>query len=195
MRIIAGIRKGHKLLGPLNGNKETKVGDPNATRPTLDRVKEAMFSIINHKIYASTVLDLFAGTGSLGLECASRGAKEVILCDNYKETYDLLVENIDKLRFNKECKTMFSDYKDSLNRLSREKKTFNIIFIDPPYLNNMIPPCLEYINKEKLLEKDGVIVTKVDSGEIILEESGDLEMVMSRKYGNTTLVFYQWKEN
>ncbi len=194
MRIIAGTRKGQKLLSPLNGMRETKVGDPTATRPTLDRVKEAMFSIIQHKIHDADVLDIFAGTGSLGLEVVSRGAKSAVFSDNYKETYDLLVENIDNLRFNKECRSIFADYREVLKKMSREKLSFDIIFIDPPYLNGMIQPVIEEAEKEGLLKEDGVIVTKVDSSEEISEGFGSIVKVMERKYGNTTLAFYQHEE-
>ncbi|HSR04752.1 MAG TPA: RsmD family RNA methyltransferase, partial [Proteiniclasticum sp.] len=94
MRIISGTAKGRKLLSPKNEGRITEKGEMRATRPTLDRIKVSMFDIINHKIYGAKVLDMFAGTGSLGLECASRGAKEVILLEKFRETYDILMENI-----------------------------------------------------------------------------------------------------
>lgn len=195
MRIIAGKARGRKILSPLNEGRVTKVGDMHATRPTLDRVKEAMFNIIAHKIEDANVLDLFAGTGSLGLESASRGAKEVILVDSFKETYDLLVENIENLSFNKECKSIFSDYKLVLNKLKNEKKVFDIIFINPPYLNNMIPPVIEYIEENDMLSENGVIVTKTDIREDVSEGHNTIELVLKRKYGNTVLGFYQHKDN
>lgn len=194
MRIIAGKAKGRKLLAPLNGGRETKVGDPHATRPTLDRVKEAMFSIINHKILDSVVLDLFAGTGSLGLESISRGASHATFVDYYRETYDLLNENIKNLKFNDQSQTLFMDYKLALNKFKNDKKVFDIIFIDPPYLNNMIPDVVKFIQENGLLSKNGVIVTKTDISEEMTEGYQDIELVLSRKYGRTVLGFYQYKD-
>lgn len=194
MRIIAGKAKGRKLLSPLNGGRETEVGDPNATRPTLDRVKEAMFSIISHKILDAKVLDLFAGTGSLGLEALSRGADSCIFVDSYRETYELLLENIKNLNFNDVSSTLFMDYKMALKNLSSSEKVFDIIFVDPPYLNNMIPYALNYIDEHNMMSEKGVIVTKTDIREEITEEDGNIELVLSRKYGKTVISFYQFKE-
>ena len=194
MRIIAGKARGRKLLAPHNEGRETRTGELKATRPTLDRVKEAMFSIISHKVPEAKVLDLFAGTGSLGLEAASLGAEHVTLVDAFQETYDLLRENIENLNFEKECSTLRLDYMEALRRLSAREEVFDVIFIDPPYLNDMIPPAVKYILAHGLLDRDGVIVTKVDSRETIYPGVEDLNIVEERKYGNTTLVFYQYDE-
>ncbi|MFB0958476.1 16S rRNA (guanine(966)-N(2))-methyltransferase RsmD [Clostridiaceae bacterium HFYG-1003] len=194
MRIIAGKARGRKILGPQNEGRDTKTGEVRATRPTLDRVKEAMFNIIQYKIEGARVLDLFAGTGSLGLEAASRGAGQVILVDAFRETYDLLVENIRNLGFNEECKSFHMDYREALKRLGAEGKPFDLIFIDPPYLNEMIPVAVEQIHKSGLLTKDGLIVTKIDTREDIYPGCAHLSIVLERTYGNTTLVFYQYEE-
>ena len=194
MRIIAGKARGRKIKGPINEGRETKTGEVKATRPTLDRVKEAMFNIIQNKTYNAHVLDVFAGTGSLGLEAASRGARSVYLVDVFKETYDLLVENIEHLGFNKECSSYLLDYREALKRFGAKGEVFDLIFIDPPYLNEMIPVAIELVDKHKMLSQDGVIITKVDSRETIFEGLGDLKVVEERRYGNTTLVFYQYEK-
>lgn len=193
MRIIAGSARGRKILSPLNEGRTTKTGEVKATRPTLDRVKEAMFSIIAHKIEGAKTLDLFAGTGSLGLEAASRGAKPVYLVDSFRETYDLLVENIANLGFNKECTSLFMDYHEALKKLSVKGEVFDLIFIDPPYLNEMIPTAIKFIHQQGMLSGSGVIVTKVDSRETPYQGIEDLKIVLERRYGNTTLVFYQYE--
>ena len=194
MRIIAGKARGRKIKGPINEGRETKTGEVKATRPTLDRVKEAMFNIIQNKIYNAHVLDVFAGTGSLGLEAASRGARSVYLVDAFKETYDLLVENIEHLGFNKECSSYLLDYREALKRFGAKGEVFDLIFIDPPYLNEMIPVAIELVDKHQMLSQDGVIITKIDSRETIFEGLGDLKVVEERRYGNTTLVFYQYEK-
>ena len=193
MRIISGKAKGRKILSPLNEGRDTKVGDVHATRPTLDRVKEAMFSIISHKLEEARTLDLFAGTGSLGLESISRGAKNCIFVDYFRETYDLLIENIKNLNFSEQSSTLFMDYRMALNKFKKEEKDFDLILKDPPYLNEMIPYALEFIEANDLLDKNGVIVTKTDIREEITEEVNSLKLVLSRKYGNTVINFYQFE--
>lgn len=194
MRIIAGKAKGRKLLSPLNEGRDPKTGEVRATRPTLDRVKEAMFSIISHKIEGAAVLDLFAGTGSLGLEAASRGAARVILSDAFPETYRLLQENIKNLGLEAECSALHKDYREVLRSLAAKQDQFDVIFVDPPYLNEMIPTAVGLIQDGNLLTRDGVIVTKVDSSEKVFPGLADLQVVLNRRYGNTTLVFYQYEE-
>jgi len=186
MRIIAGLAKGRKLLAPVG--YET-------TRPTLDRVKESMFSIIQNRVCASRVLDVFAGTGSLGLEAASRGAKKCILVDKSPETYGFLVKNIENLKFSQICSSLNMDSYQALKKLGAQKEVFDIIFIDPPYLMNMIPKAVEIIEDLNLLEKDGIIVTKIDSKEELYKGTENISLSDYRKYGNTTICFYKFKEN
>ncbi len=194
MRIIAGSAKGRKILSPLNEGRVPEKGELKATRPTLDRVKESMFNIIAHKIDNARVLDLFAGTGSLGLEAASRGAKEVVFLEKFKESYDLLVENIETLGFRDKSKTHCRESFSFIKGLGEEGEKFNIIFVDPPYLNQMVEKAILRIEEEDLLTEDGVIVSKYDKGEpIFTPELGKYELVDQRKYGNTILGFYQMR--
>ncbi|NLB20503.1 MAG: 16S rRNA (guanine(966)-N(2))-methyltransferase RsmD [Clostridium sp.] len=194
MRIIAGSAKGRKILSPLNEGRVPEKGELKATRPTLDRVKESMFNIIAHKIDNARVLDLFAGTGSLGLETASRGAKEVVFLEKFKESYDLLVENIETLGFRDKSKTHCRESFSFIKGLGEEGEKFNIIFVDPPYLNQMVEKAILRIEEEDLLTEDGVIVSKYDKGEpIFTPELGKYELVDQRKYGNTILGFYQMR--
>lgn len=184
MRIIAGKARGRKLISP----------EGLGTRPTLDRVKESMFNIIQNKVRDSIVLDQFAGTGSLGLEAASRGAKEVHLIDMGDDTFGKLKENISTLKFQEFCTAHKGDSLKYLEEFSKKGLIFNLIFIDPPYAKEMIPPSIEKIKKFNLLDKDGVIVTKIDTCEEIFEGYEDLKLVDRRKYGNTTVCFYQYEE-
>ncbi len=186
MRIISGTARGRKLLAP-NGYE--------TTRPTLDRVKESMFSIIQNKVFAARVLDVFAGTGSLGLEAASRGAKECVLVDRSPETYGYLHKNIENLKFTDICKSLNMDSYEALNKLGNNGKVFDIIFIDPPYMKNMIPKAVEIIESMNLLEKDGVIVTKIDTKEELYTGTESIVLSDYRKYGNTTICFYKYKGN
>lgn len=185
MRIIAGLAKGRKLLSP-----ESMV-----TRPTLDRVKESMFNILQNKTYGSNVLDAFAGTGSLGLEAASRGASHCYLIDKSPETYPLLKQNIINLKFDDICSSFNDDTYEVIKRLGENKEVFDIIFIDPPYAKDMIPLAVDLVDKYNMLASNGVIVTKIDSKEIIYEGSKNIVLYDKRKYGNTTICFYKGKED
>ncbi|MFH5835700.1 16S rRNA (guanine(966)-N(2))-methyltransferase RsmD [Proteiniclasticum sp. C24MP] len=191
MRIISGTAKGRKLLSPRNEGRITQKGEMRATRPTLDRVKVSMFNIINPKIYGARVLDMFAGTGSLGLECASRGADTVILTEKFKETYDILVENINLLGFTDSCKAYHKDSYEFIKSSGSNGEKFDIIFVDPPYLNNMVEESIRLIEKYDLLSENGVIVSKYDKDESIYKPDGKYELIDERKYGKTILGFYQ----
>ena len=156
MRIIAGKARGRKLLSPPTYE----------TRPTLDRVKESMFSMIQWYIPDAVVIDVFAGTGSLGLEAASRGAKEC-----YLVAYS------------------------ALRSLASRGKVFDLMFIDPPYMKNLIPEAIEIIEEKNLLQEDGLIVTKIDSSEEIFEGTEKIKLTKVKKYGNTTVCFYKIEED
>lgn len=181
MRIIAGKAKGRKLIPPATLE----------TRPTLDRVKEAMFSTIQGYIMDAVVVDVFAGTGSLGLEAASRGAKEVYLVDKSQTTFPLLKENVNSLKFGDFCFPLNMDSYDALKSLKSKGKRFDIIFIDPPYCKEMIPEAMKLIVDGEMLAEDGIIVTKIDSIEEIYEGYEKIRLTKSKRYGNTTVCFYK----
>lgn len=183
MRIITGKARGSKLISPPTIE----------TRPTLDRIKEAMFNILSNKIIIedSIVLDLFAGTGSLGLEAASRGAIKCHLIDKGMETFPCLKQNVDKLHFGDICTIYNKDSYEMLEDFNKYNEKFNLIFIDPPYAKEMIPPAIETIDEYNLLIENGLIVTKIDTKETIYQGSSNIKLIESRKYGNTTVCFYK----
>lgn len=185
MRIIAGRARGRKILAP-----ETM-----ETRPTLDRVKENIFNIIQHYVIDSVALDVFAGTGSLGLEAVSRGAKECYLIDKSPVTFPLLKKNVENLKFQDECTCLNMNSYDALKRFIENKKVFDLIFIDPPYLKDMIPKAIEMITEGNILDSQGLIVTKIDSVEDIYEGNDKIQLTDKRIYGNTTVCFYKYKED
>lgn len=194
MRIISGTAKGRKILSPKNEGRITAKGEIKATRPTLDRVKESMFNILGHKVYDAVVLDMFAGTGSLGLECASRGANKIVFLERFKETYDILLENVNNLGFTSVSKVYMKDSYEFIKSLASSGEKFDIIFVDPPYLNHMVDRAVKLIAEFDLLNADGVIVTKYDKEEPIFRPEEKYELVDERKYGNTIIAFYQCRE-
>lgn len=184
LRIISGRARGRKLIPPATME----------TRPTLDRVKESMFSSIQLYIPEAIVVDVFAGTGSLGLEAASRGAKEVYLFDKSSVTFPLLKQNVDNLKFEDFCFPMNIDAYEGLRKLANKGKKFDIIFIDPPYCKEMIPEAMKIIKEYEMLNENGIIVTKIDTIEEIYEGYEDIKLSKSKKYGNTTVCYYKHEE-
>lgn len=146
MRIITGSARGVSLL--------TLPGE--ATRPTAERTKEAVFSMIQFDIEGRKVLDLFAGSGQLALEALSRGAASAVLCDKSKEAINIIKKNAEKTRLSDKCKIYSSDAQTLLGRLGEER--FDIVFLDPPYALKAIPGVLSSLIGNKRLKPTSIIV-------------------------------------
>ena len=146
MRIITGSARGVSLL--------TLPGE--ATRPTAERTKEAVFSMIQFDIEGRKVLDLFAGSGQLALEALSRGAAEAVLCDNSKEAINIIKKNAEKTRLAPKCKIYASDAKTLIGRLGDER--FDLVFLDPPYALKTIPGVLSLLIEKGKLKATSIIV-------------------------------------
>lgn len=183
MRIISGIARGTKLY-TLDGIN---------TRPTLDRVKEPLFNILNFRLQDAIVLDLFAGSGALGLEAISRGAAKAIFCEHDRNAANIVQRNIEKTRFEQKSLLMRNDFEVALEKLKQDDVKLDIIFLDPPYKTNLIVKSLTKIIDLKLLNEDGVIVLETDEPERVQEEIKDLSIKAFdiRKYGRVSLIFLQ----
>lgn len=181
MRVISGRVRGLKLNTPKNED----------VRPTTDRVKESLFNIINPYVMESNVLDLFAGSGSLGIECISRGANSCTFVDLSKESISLINSNIKKARMENESEVLNLDFKEAIKRLKVKNIKYDIIFMDPPYYENMFINALKSIDDADLLHEDGIIVIEHDTKDEFIDNVGRLEKTKSKKYGNTTLTFYK----
>lgn len=184
MRIISGIARGTKLYTLDNSN----------TRPTLDRVKESLFSIIQDEIKDAIVLDLFSGSGALALEAISRGAKKAILCDNSPKATEIINKNIIKTHFEKETYVICKDYKKCLQNI---KEKIDVIFIDPPYEKNIAVEALKIIENNNILSKDGLIVLETDDLQREQEQIADLKKLYIsdlRLYGRVKLIFLNYRE-
>lgn len=186
MRIITGKRKGKKLISP---------DGYDVTRPTLDRVKQSIFNIIQGYINSETiVLDLFAGTGSLGLEACSRGAKLTYLCDRNDVIISYLNKNIENLSFEDNAFAFKGEFDTNLKKFRKDIK-FDLIFVDPPYNTDYVERSINLIDEYGLLKANGIIVTKIATSETKFVESKNINLVDYRKYGNTTVCFYKYKES
>ena len=171
MRIISGKYKGKKLKG---FNIE-------GTRPTMDRVKESLFAMIQNYINNSTVLDLFAGSGALGLEAISNGAKKCYLIDNNQEAIKTIKENSQNI--NENLNIIYTDYKKFLKE-TEEK--FDIIFLDPPYQNNQLNKALKIIEERELLNEDGIVICEYEIGTPIT----NLKLLKEKSYGPKKIKIY-----
>lgn len=181
MRIIAGKMKGTKLF-TLDGIN---------TRPTLDRVKEPLFSIINFKLEDSIVLDLFSGSGALGLEAISRGAEKAYLCDNSYDAIRIIKQNVEKTKTKDEAVIISEKFEKALNEFNLKNIKFDIIFLDPPYKTDYAEIATKIIVEKKLLKDNGIIIIETDSKEKVIEKIQGIDITMydERKYGRVTLLF------
>ena len=177
MRIISGKARGTKLY-TLEGLE---------TRPTLDRVKESLFNIINDRIYDSAVLDLFSGRGAIGLEFASRGAKKVTLCDKSKSAIEIIQKNIQKTHLEDRTCLYNCDFKRLLQNLKGEK--FDIIYLDPPYKTNYIVEAIKEIKQRDMKAEDGIIIAETDEPDRLEKDINklDAKIIDKRKYGRAHL--------
>lgn len=180
MRIIAGTLKGRRLKSPIGIN----------TRPTTDRIKESLFNILNPYLAGSYVMDLFAGTGNLGIEALSRGAEKAVFVDNHRSSIRIIKENLELTGFNDKSTILYQEALKAIQDFSLQKEKFDIIFMDPPYLKGHILPCMDTIVQEKILALHGLIVVEHDSKEILPEEFKTLNKYKYKRYGNTTISIY-----
>ena len=157
MRIISGKARGTKLY-TLEGNN---------TRPTLDRVKESLFNIIQQDIQDAVFLDLFAGSGAIGLEAASRGAKRVLLCEVARDAVDIIYKNIEKTHMQDTALLYKMDFKDFLKK--ELKDNVDIIYLDPPYQTNYAIQALEILLEEHKIDKQTLIIIETNREEIVQE--------------------------
>ncbi|MCK9574901.1 MAG: 16S rRNA (guanine(966)-N(2))-methyltransferase RsmD [Clostridia bacterium] len=181
MRIIAGKYKGRVL----------KSLERIEVRPTLDRIKQPLFSIIQFYIPHSIVLDLFSGSGALGLEALSRGADEAVFVDKNKDCC-LVTENNVKM-IGENSTVLCKDYASALMNFKAKNKKFDIIFLDPPYALNLGQPVIEKIAEYKLLNEDGIIVYEhLYDKNFKLKLPKRLEVYDSRKYGIVGIEFVRF---
>ena len=179
MRVITGSARGRKL-NTLEGND---------VRPTTDRVKEAVFSIIQFEIEGRRVLDLFSGSGQLGIEALSRGAEAAVFVDNSPASIKVIRDNIDKTGFSDRSSVIPAD---AMMYISSCKERFDIAFLDPPYGNKMIDAVLPYL--VRVMKKGGVIICETSYGEELPEEAAPFVKTRTYKYGKTLITLYRHKD-
>ena len=182
MRIITGKARGLQLTVPKNYD----------VRPTADRVKESVFNIIGSKIINATVLDLFAGTGNLGLESWSRGAKSVTFIDESKESLRLVKSNIAKCRAEADCTVLKGSAPQVAERLAQQGVRFDFAFCDPPYNKGWVQQIIGLLGRSPFLQNGGyLVVERSVHDELPLLPDG-CELVRTQHYGETIIDFILW---
>ena len=178
MRVVAGRAKGIALKTP----------DGMLTRPTSDRVKEAMFSIIQFDIPGANVLDLFGGTGQLGIEAISRGAKSVTFVDAREDACSLIRENLKRTDMLRDARVFRMDY---VEFLKRNHVKFDIVLLDPPYAEEYLENSLKMITEIDILQSGGIIIAERPLGKELLLDIEGFSRSKDYKYGNTLLAIYR----
>ncbi|HJV66324.1 MAG TPA: 16S rRNA (guanine(966)-N(2))-methyltransferase RsmD [Geomonas sp.] len=182
MRVIAGEARGRNLIAP----KSMRV------RPTADRVKEALFSMLMSRLGDLTdmrVLDIFAGTGNLGIEALSRGALFAVFVDSHRESAEIIRKNLEITRFTDRAKVVVQEASGALKVLARGEKPFHLVFLDPPYAEGHTEKVLEALASSPLVDEGTTVVAEFSAKEEIPRRFGRLQESERRIYGDTAISF------
>lgn len=182
MRVIAG-EFGSRLLKAPRGMD---------TRPTLAKTREALFSMLQGSVQGADVLDLFAGSGALGIEAVSRGARSAVLCDHAAEAARAIRANIAALGIPDRVTFLKTRWEGALDRLEAEGRSFDLIFLDPPYAMPL-PPVMAALLKKGLLAADGLIIAEHGAQREVLPPEG-MAVHRHRAYGDSAITVFAWEE-
>lgn len=180
MRVIAGTKRGHKL-NAVPGS---------STRPTTDRVKEAIFNMIGPFFTGGCGLDLFAGTGGLGIEALSRGLERVVFIERDRKALEVIHKNLAAVHFSEQAGVYRGDALKLLYVLAQREAPFDVIFLDPPYVQKKLPLLLAQIGRHHLLSDTGVVVVEYPREQDVPEAVGPLCLLRLKTYGNICIALF-----
>lgn len=178
MRVITGSARGTTLKTP----------EGMLTRPTTERVKEAVFSSIHYLLPGRKVLDLFSGTGQMGIEALSRGAERCVFVDLRRQAAELIRENLRRAKLEEQAEVLQSDY---LTYLSRCREQFDLILLDPPYAEKFLENALQKISEIDILAEDGIIITERPVEKALNGEFPGLVRLKDHRYGKIMITTFQ----
>jgi 16S rRNA (guanine(966)-N(2))-methyltransferase RsmD len=178
MRIISGINKGKKLYAPEGAQ----------VRPTGDKIKEAVFNIIGPIDEEAVVLELFAGSGSIGIEFLARGAKHCTFIDVSRKSLNYVKKNLDLCNFNNKAKIILSEYEKAIINLSKNNEKFDYIFADPPYALNLSNNIINKVFEFDIIKSGGLLIIETDKSEKVIDNK-DTNMIKYKEkiYGRTRI--------
>ena len=182
MRVIGGAQKGHILHMPRG----------HTSRPTADRVKESMFSIISAVVADADVLDLFAGSGSLAIEALSRGARQAVLVDNHPQALICILKNLEKTRLTDRARVLGVSVKKGMRILAAENRAFDLVFMDPPYDRGLVAPTLQDLVQHRLLRCYALVVVEHTFKEEVPTDIANLPCIRKEVYGDTILTLLRF---
>lgn len=180
MRIIAGEVRSRKI----------KSRKGHETRPTLANIKESLFSILAPHLEESVFLDLFSGSGNIALEALSRGAKRAVMIEKETEALRCIIENVNSLGFQERCRAYKNDVFRAIEILARKGEKFDIIFMDPPYQEELCTKTLEAIQKHGILAEQGIIICEHHAFEDLEDTIGEFQKIDERRYQKKVMTFY-----
>lgn len=180
LRIIGGKARGVPIKAP----------DTKNTRPTLDRTKESVFNILMPYLADTIVLDLFSGSGSLGIEALSRGAESAVFVDQNKKCRDIIIENLNKTKFTEKSTVLNMDAISAIKYLHGKQAKFDIVFLDPPYNMNFVVKTIQSIDEFDIMSEEGIVACEHHVDEIPPEKVGKLVKTRCKNYGETLFSFY-----
>lgn len=181
MRVITGQAKGRKLKAPKGMN----------TRPTSDRTKESLFNIIGDRLLDKTILDLYAGTGAIGIEALSRGADSAVFVEKDPRVVKIIRENLALTGLTGQAEIICQDVDLAVSVLASQNRTFDMIFLDPPYLRNMLQNSIEKLDQYGIITPGGLVIAESSKLDLLLDRYGSLLLLRRQRYGDTILSFYQ----
>ncbi len=184
MRIITGSAKGRHL----KSNAHQRL------RPTSDRVKESLFSILGEFVNNARVLDLYAGTGNLGLEALSRGAQSAVFIEKAHSAISILHENVETLGFREVCEVWKADVLTAIPKLAARQLRFELIFADPPYHSDALDKAASLLINHRLLALEGILIIEKHLKHELKLRDIPITCFRENRYGDTLIQFYQWKK-
>ncbi|RCW50072.1 16S rRNA (guanine(966)-N(2))-methyltransferase RsmD [Paenibacillus prosopidis] len=182
MRVIAGVAKGRTLKAVPGTN----------TRPTTDKVKEAIFSMIGPYFDGGTALDLFAGTGGLGIEAWSRGIERTVFIDREKISIDIIRQNVQTANMGSAAEIYRNDAERALRALAKREQKFRLVFLDPPYKMTTMDSLMAQLVEYEMLEPEAIIVVEHDAANRYPEQMEHFEQLKAAKYGDTAVSIYKY---
>lgn len=181
MRIISGEMRGFKLKAPKGMD----------TRPTSDKVKESLFSIMGYIESSSEVLDLYSGSGNIGLEFLSRGAESACFIDTDAKAISTIKDNIEKCKVSDRATVYKNDVSRAMEMLANRSKKFDYIFMDPPYKSGLVEKTIDKVAELDLLKDGGLLIAEHERGLVLEDSVGSMKKVDNRRYGDTEITFYR----
>lgn len=182
MRIVAGKAK----------NKKIKSQKGHMVRPTMEKIKDALFNILQPHLADAVFLDLYSGTGNIALEAISRGVKRAVMIEHNNAAVKIIIENVNNIGFSDQCRAYKNDALRAIEILEKKNETFDIIFMDPPYTGEYNGKTIKKVDDCKILKKDGLLISEHYVKERLDDKIGNLKKIEERAYGDKILTFYSY---